>query len=398
MDREQTLNDIAVIKERMRELVEKAESEKRELTADETAEYGKMKADIEEKRAALAEPDDTAETTESRNSDSKNKKSIDMRKLKEVWAEQLRAVAENRSVAEYDNVHGNQIELRADPTKYANIDDIQSEERLPILEPLNDALVLGKVGVTVINTAKNVTVPSVNNVTASIEGETTALTGKTLDFSKRKVTPKRVGISMPFSGAAVRHADIDLISYAINLAGKATGQLINKWIVSPKGVTGTDTTVAKGPFVDLYTAATAAKASWENILALETAIKSRNVEFDDTVAFVISPATEQKLKSMPVALKGANTAAQFALQDGKIDGIPVIVTQAVVDGDADYIGLGVWSNVLINTVGDPTLVVDNLSRSKEDIVEVNLNHEVAVDVLRPEAFAVLKLDNKSWTA
>lgn len=44
---------------------------------------------------------------------------------------------------------------------------------------------------------------------------------------------------------------------------------------------------------------------------------------------------------MPVALKGANTAAQFALQDGKIDGIPVIVTQAVVDGDADYIGLGV---------------------------------------------------------
>ena len=77
MDREQTLNDIAVLKERMRELVEKAESEKRELTADETAEYGKMKADIEEKRAALAEPDDTAETTESRNSDSKNKKSID---------------------------------------------------------------------------------------------------------------------------------------------------------------------------------------------------------------------------------------------------------------------------------------------------------------------------------
>ena len=88
MDREQTLNDIAVLKERMRELVEKAESEKRELTADETAEYGKMKADIEEKRAALAEPDDTAETTESRNSDSKNKKSIDMRKLKEVWAVQ----------------------------------------------------------------------------------------------------------------------------------------------------------------------------------------------------------------------------------------------------------------------------------------------------------------------
>lgn len=54
--------------------------------------------------------------------------------------------------------------------------------------------------------------------------------------------------------------------------------------------------------------------------------------------------------------------------------------------------------MLINTVGDPTLVVDNLSRSKEDIVEVNLNQEVAVDVLRSEAFAVLKLDNKSWTA
>lgn len=113
----------------------------------------------------------------------------------------------------------------------------------------------------------------------------------------------------------------------------------------------------------------------------------------------MSPKTEAKLKSAPVALKGSNHAGKFIIEDGKINGYPYLVSQVCVDASAnDYIGFGIFSNAMVQTVGAPVMVIDNLSQSKKDIVEVNMNTEVAVDVLRPEAFACFKVDASSFIA
>ena len=54
----------------------------------------------------------------------------------------------------------------------------------------------------------------------------------------------------------------------------------------------------------------------------------------------MSPKTEAKLKSAPVALKGSNHAGKFIIEDGKINGYPYLVSQVCVDASAnDYIGL-----------------------------------------------------------
>ena len=159
------------------------------------------------------------------------------KEFKQQIADAIVAVANNRSTEDFENVAGNQITLRATTLHDDDTEPLDVEERLPLLEPLQDNLLVNKVGVKVINSNKAVTLPSVNNVEATLAGsEIAELTGQKLDFSKRQLDPKRVGIALPFSGTSVRHADRDLVAYAMDLAGRSTAQLVNKWMFSPKAI------------------------------------------------------------------------------------------------------------------------------------------------------------------
>ena len=80
-------------------------------------------------------------------------------------------------------------------------------------------------------------------------------------------------------------------------------------------------------------------------------------------------------------------SGRMILENGMIAGYPVLVSSAV----EGYIGFGVFSNFLIQKVGVADMVVDNLSRSKENITEVNFNDNLALQVIRQEAFAKLTI-------
>ena len=278
--------------------------------------------------------------------------------FKENIALAMQAIANNRSLEDLENVAGNVISLRAantGDTTSGEVDAVRGEYATELLEPLQDALIVDKLGIKVITTSKAVVMPSVSSVEASIEGETTELVGQKLEFSKTKVVPFRVGLSLPFSNTAIKEADINLVNYAINLAGKSEAQLINKVMFANAEVNG-----QKGAFV-----------------------KKANVIFDNTAAYVVSPDVEAELKTTPIDAG----SGRMVLENGQMNGFPVLVSNAV----EGYIGFGVFSNFLIQKVGAPDLVVDNLSRSKENITEINFNDNVALQVIRKEAFAVMKI-------
>ena len=405
MNKEELIQGIAAIKEEMRALVETAETNKRSLSDEEKALFESKQANLNELKESLAtvEAREQAEieAENKRNletKENKNKRNISMKKeFKQNIADAIVAIANNRSTEAFENVAGNTIELRATTLHDDDTEPLDVEERLPLLEPLQNALLVNKVGVKVINSANAVTLPSVNDVEATLAGEVTELTGQKLDFSKRQLDPKRVGLSLPFSNSAIKHADRDLVAYAMDLAGRATAQLINKWMFAPVAIDAS----AQGIFTEKLAgdASVAKKATWENIVDLEAQVKAANVNIDETAAYIMSPQTEAKLKSAPVALKGNNHTGKFIIEDNKINGYPYLVSGVVRDASAnDYIGFGVFSNALIQNVGTLSLVVDNLSQSKKNITEVNFNGEYAVDVQRPEAFACFKVDASSFVA
>ena len=174
---------------------------------------------------------------------------------------------------------------------------------------------------------------------------------------------------------------------------------------SPVSVTNDGKTV-KGIFVDALAgdASVAGKCSWANIVALESQIKEKDAEITERAAWVMSPSTADKLRSKPIAVK-APYGDRFILEDGKIDGIPVIESNACNAYDASgnitysYIGLaGDWSQVIVQEVGPQSLVIDPYTEAKKNIVELVLNGDFGFEVERPENFAVMKVDSTSWTA
>lgn len=366
------IDRIALIKEELRELIDNAEVEKRSLNDDEKSLFETKENELKDLQVQLR----STEIIKTQNkTDKKNMK----RNFKENIALAMQAIANNRSNEDLENVAGNVISLRANETTSTEVDAIRPEYATELLEPLQDALIVDKLGIKVITTGKAVVMPSVSSVEASIEGEVTELVGQKLEFSKTKVVPFRVGLSLPFSNTAIKEADINLVNYAINLAGKSEAQLINKVMFAKEAVNS-----QKGCFVDAYAAETGNTAiSYKNIVKLAAKVKKNNVIFDNTAAYVVSPDVEAELKTTPIDAG----SGRMVLENGQMNGYPVLVSNAV----EGYIGFGVFSNFLIQKVGNPDLVVDNLSRSKENITEVNFNDNIALQVIRKEAFAVMKI-------
>jgi HK97 family phage major capsid protein len=377
---QELIDKIALLKEELRELVDNAEIEKRSLNDEEKILFENKEKQIKDLQKEIEDTNKrSVEIIETQNKIDKN----NMKKtFKENIALAMQAIANNRSIEDLENVAGNVISLRAantGDTTSTEVDAVRGEYATELLEPLQDALIVDKLGIKAITTGKAVVMPSVSSVEASIEGETTELVGQKLEFAKTKVTPFRVGLSLPFSNTAIKEADINLVNYAINLAGKSEAQLINKVMFANAAVNG-----QKGAFVDAYAAETANTAiSYKNIVKLAAKVKKANVIFDNTAAYVVSPEIEAELKTTPLDAG----SGRMVLENGVMNGYPVLVSNAV----EGYIGFGVFSNYLIQKVGNPDLVVDNLSRSKENITEINFNDNVALQVIRPEAFAVMKI-------
>lgn len=372
---QELIDKIALLKEELRELIDNAEVEKRSLNDDEKSLFETKENELKDLQVQLR----STEIIETQNKIDKN----NMKKtFKENIALAMQAIANNRSIEDLENVAGNVISLRAantGDTTSTEVDVVRGEYATELLEPLQDALIVNQLGIKTIVTGKAVVMPSVSSVEASIEGETTELVGQKLEFAKTKVVPFRVGLSLPFSNTAIKEADINLVNYAINLAGKSEAQLINKVMFANAAVNG-----QKGAFVDAYAAETGTTAiSYKNIVKLAAKVKKANVIFDNTAAYVISPDTEAELKTTPIDAG----SGRMVLENGTMNGYPVLVSNAV----EGYIGFGVFSNYLIQKVGTPDMVVDNLSRSKENITEINFNDNVALQVIRPEAFAVMKI-------
>ena len=414
MEKELIINQIASIKEELREMVNTAEVQTRSLNDEEKSTFEQKQSELEElknKLAAAEEAEQRALEADAKKDKNKlNHKSMEKNYLQNL-AQTISDVVNNRSLEGYTNVSGNTINLRADAytTKTAgDVDDIQGLQYTRVIEPLENAVIFDKLGLTFINTGDLVKLPSVSNVDCTINGENTKVETQKIAYDAKAITPVRLGCAVGLSNTAIKTIDnnVNLVAYALKAMREAEGRLINKMVVSPVAVTNDGVSV-KGPFVDLLAgdASVAGKANWANIVALETAVKNKNAEITERAAFIMSPDTADKLRSKPIAVK-APYGDRFIMEDGKIDGIPVYETNAVNALDASgnvtstYIGFcSDWSTLIVQEVGAPDLVIDPYTRAKYNETELVLNDNLGLSWERDENFSAMKIDaSTSWNA
>ena len=376
---QELFDGMAIKRNRQEEIDSLAKNENRQLTDDEAREFEEISRQLNIMQSKVdawknEQPPLTAKE----------------RKAAEAIVDVVRAISNGKQIPETGlRVENNTIylERQAETTLNADIAGIEAESVHALIEPLQKALLINKLGI-VINTGIVGTrkYPTVSNVEASIEGEVTELVGKKLNFTATTAQPKRIGLSLPFSMMSLHDVNIDLIAYAMRIIDQAAAQLLNKWMFATTQISN----ASKGCFVDAAAAPvfalTTEAMTEENIISLETKVLDADVADDGTGAYVVSPKGMAKIKAMRDPISGEKIYV-----NGLLNGYPVLVSNHLKrtdDASGVYgIGFGIFSNVEVNQYGAPSLVVDALSRSKESIQEVNYNALFDVEVTRNEAFA-----------
>jgi HK97 family phage major capsid protein len=367
---------VAELKEQMRTILDKAESEKRSLTDDEKTAFTSLKNEKELIQVKI----------EKRNleNEMQGKKAIHGKAL---FAKAVDDIVNHRSLADYSGVvteNGIKVIERADATvtDAAGVAPMVPVTVGEVIEPLEKGLIIDKLGIKMQSgLVGELIFPTLQAVEASIQGENATVGDTKLNIGKITAFPRRVSISIPVSRKAIKQTNYALQDIVLKQISLGSARLLNKWMFSGTKLDG----ASNGPFVKEQANVEYETAlNFANIVSLETTVMSEGVDVTDgTAAYVCTPAVYGALKSTPKE-KGS---AEMICKDNMINGYPVLVTNYM---DADSIGFGVFSYCAIGQFGDIDLIVDPYTQSKANIINFVLNSDFDIVVARTEAFAIAK--------
>jgi HK97 family phage major capsid protein len=256
----------------------------------------------------------------------------------------------------------------------------------PMIELLRNKPVVVQAGATTLGgLVGDVVLPVQTGAsTAYWVAETAALTDSNATFGQKKLSPKRLGCTIPYSTQLLAQTSLDaealirddvvrvlsLEKDRASLAGTgATGE--------PLGVeltTGINATVTYG-----------GAAEWADIVEHETGIAVDNADIS-SMAFIINAATRGKWKT---ALKIATYGGSGYLIDSNnsANGYPVFVTNQTFS-TASQSHFGCWNQLILAMWAGMEMIVDPYALKKSGQVEITFNELCDILVRQPLAFNI----------
>lgn len=364
----------------MNALADKAQAEKRELSAEENVEYQKLQSDFAKLGREISMNADMVVSL-------KNKPEVKMTQgamLREAMKSAMtRGCKSEFIVAQREWVDG--VEL-ADVTEGGMIPLTIKD----ILPPLEMGLIFDKLGIQVeTGVMGDIQWPVLGSVEAFIKGEKEALTDTGIDFSNISPKKARVGITIPVTYQAINSTSSDLLRIVQNQAKMGVSRLVNRVSFSHQNFTGD----FHGPFAGAKATGSFAGAvpTYKELLAMKGKVASEGVEMIG-FCFVMSENMKAALEATPIDAG----SGRMIVEKGTINGYPVFTTEYINYGsdkskaDVEYIAAGCFGYLAVNQYGELRVVVDPYTRAKEDIVQVTINSDWSMTTLRKEAFALYK--------
>lgn len=361
---------------RMRQLADLCESEKRERTESEDAEYRELcrENDIIQMQMRAMQQLPTPEQRPSATA-------VVRENLKRGVQTEFHLMRDESGSGSGTTpttptlVYTGTTEAEAGGTVPARIEDV--------IKPLYEGLILSAVGLDLCTGLSGQYIwPVAEAVTAQIAGEAVELTKQKLSLSKITARPERIGVSMTLTRQAVIQSDGIVESLVTSLMPEAIAALINKVMFSVDKVTGA-TDNLKGPFVDKKTGATVLSSpGYKDFCKLKASVLKSGVP-GTHLGWVMSKATAAELEGTP---KDSGSGI-MCIENGMLCGVPVFTTQYIGD---DYIGIGDFTYQVMGLFGDMSFIVDPYSSAGSDMVNFHLNCNYGTATLRPAAFALAK--------
>lgn len=350
--------------DRIGQIADLCEKEKRERTEAETSEYNALVRDnqmLEMRMRAIT----TAAAVDARN---------------RIDAD--RVVRENVAAGRQTEIRLVRDMVMVADAAAGGIIPIQIQD---ILKPLEEGLILNKVGLSMpTGLAGEYVWPVYEAVEASIVGEGVALSDTSIEMSKLTASPERIGIAIPVSRETINQTSGLIETIVRELMPAAVARLINRILFSTTKVSGATNLV--GPFV----AALSTKVTLSSVPTFKelNAMKAKVLETGidgEHLCWTMTKSMAAILEGEPVNAKGV---FKPIIENGTMCGLPVFTTNCMRNGTTEYIGLGDWRYQPMGLFGQMSFIVDPYSQARKNAVDFVLNADYGTKTLRPEAFLI----------
>ena len=243
-----------------------------------------------------------------------------------------------------------------------------AEDKLGILEPLRNSLVLVQAGATYMTgLVGDISIPVYSGSNVTWAGEVAGATDGTGAFSEVNLQPKRItayyDISKQFLNQDSNSAEEMLRRDIVNaLAEKLEKTILGKEAGSttqPAGMFATAPTIKGVP-------------TYKSIVNIETALEEANVTGEKV--FIVNPTAKGVLKTT----EKATGTAKYLMEGDELDGYKVLTSNSVAKAlqtGADEAGVvfGAFSDYVIGQWGGIDLTVDPYTQAANGKVRVVIN-------------------------
>ena len=264
--------------------------------------------------------------------------------------------------------------------------DALAETRPNVFMPqLGNKLAVQNLGATVLTgLVGKVPVVSSSAVAAEWATEGKDVAVKKVNWAKNMLTPKRNVTRVAVTKDLLRQTSYDVEGYLMNLMQTAHNELVEAGVIAgavdgPTGIlktAGVKTIDAAGPI------------SWDNIVALETAVNENNAS-KGKLGYLTNAKVWGAMKTTP------KTAGQdrFIMEEAsgnRVNGYPADWTNLVPSADGSVMIFGNWEDLFIGEWGGVDVVIDPFTQAGSAQTVITFNAWNDALVAEPKSFAVLK--------
>lgn len=236
--------------------------------------------------------------------------------------------------------------------------EVVSTDKLNILEPLRNRMVLAQAGATYLTgLVGNVSIPTYSGSNVGWKGELVdAEDGKgtfdSIEFSPKRLTAY-IDVSKQFLAQDSVGAEEMLYRDIVNaIADKLEATILG----AGKG----DANTPEG----IFNGAETLTVDFSNIVEMEKALEEAKL-FGD-YKFIASPAAKAKFKTTTIS--GSKSDLRMLMEGNEVNGYPVLTT-----GNCAGVAFGKWDELVIAQWGSLDIIIDPYTQAKKNAVRIVVN-------------------------
>jgi HK97 family phage major capsid protein len=252
----------------------------------------------------------------------------------------------------------------------------------PMIEILNNATVLGKLGITTMNgVVGDLILPQqTGGATAYWVSETGALTDSQATFAQKAMVPHRSGATIPFTTQFLAQSSISAEAFLRGELMTRLALLQDLAGLEGTGNAGQPLGLKNTPGIN-NTVTFGGAATWDDVVEFETGIAVDNADIG-SMGFALSAATVGKWKTI---LRSATAGAVYLIDKGDLNGYGYERTNQITGNIAYF---GVWAQLLLARWAGMEFIVDPYALKKSGQIEITVNQLCDYLVRQPLAFNV----------